>query len=535
MSTKSSLNLTKKIENITDPKNRLFLRVLGLKSLFFFNRIFIEPFSAPSDRRIPLSKTVHLPVLNFVQDEYTYRHGILMPRGFLKSTTITEAKPVWDYLKDHEQRILIANETFDNAKRFLGRIKRHILENELLRYCYPELKVSDEWVRTKRFSSQNIDMPREGNYREPTFDCIGVGGAAQSRHFTSIYLDDIIGKKARDSDVIQRDTRRWYDNVEELLVQPDITNPHASHIFIIGTHWYPGDIYHQIQQGDPRYKWKTVPAEDDSGNPTWPEKMSKEDIARMKSNPRTFVVFYTQYQNDPMKSEITDFKSEWLKTYHFQKTKDNDLAVRYNYFDENNKENERLVPIKELDISATIDPAFTEGSAKDACLTAIVIVGTDFKTNKRIVLEAWGQQISRPKQLYDKVFEFHGVYKPKRWGVEAFGAQKFVVEALREEATRRKTHLPVQELEKDVGANAKEIRIRALAEDFACGDIFIRDDMHELKAEYLRFPMGGLVDILDALSYHKRWWTKIDVDATRHQQNESYHDFLLSRDSVTGY
>ena len=51
-------------------------------------------------------------------------------------------------------------------------------------------------------------------------------------------------------------------------------------------------------------------SEDNQGNPTWPEKLSAKKIADMKADPKQVMVFYAQYQNDPMETELTDFKNE---------------------------------------------------------------------------------------------------------------------------------------------------------------------------------------------------------------------------------
>ncbi len=457
-----------------------------------------------------------------------------MPRYFFKSTTVTEAKPIFDYLHNPNERILIVNETFDNASDMLGHIKEHILSNSLLRYCYPELCVSDTWQRTHRFSSKAIEMPRSGSYKEPTFTCLGVGGAGQSRHYTKIYLDDLIGKNARESVVVRKDTKKWFGDAEQLLVQPDTHLPNASHIYLIGTHWAPHDLYCNIQE-EKRYTWKTIPGEQIDGTPTWPERLSAERIKEYKSTPLSAYIFYTQIQNNPYAmSDITDFDSQWLKYYTLCE-QDGEPAVRYEYTkkikhgDESKLETKvRTIHVSALNIDGVVDPAFST-DAKEACLTAIVIVGTDIKTNKRIVLEAWGRRIGQPSELYNQIFKFHKKYRCRRWGVEAFGPQQFIAKAIREEAEKRKYgFFPLRELKKEVGRDAKDLRIVSLQDEFSRGDIYVREDFSAFMREYQSYPMGETKDILDALGWHKIAfnWSRRNKETLDTGAEERYQSYL---------
>ena len=514
-----------------DKENKELVRQLCLQSLFHFVDMLITPFSIPDKERLDLVDNVHGRMLRFAQDDSIKRKGILMPRYFGKSTFLTEAKPMWDYLRNHNERILICHEVFDMAQKFLGTIKRHLEENYILHYFFPELVLPDSWSRNHRWSSEALDMPRDGVFREPTFWPIGVGGSSQGLHATKCYLDDIFGKKARDSEVVRTDTRRWYGNVNELLVTPDVTNANASHVYLVGTHWGPGDIYCEIQDSDPRYKWLIIPAEDNQGNPTWAEKMSSEEIDRMKADPSDSIIFYTQMQNSPMQSGLTDFDVKWLKYY--TKTQDEEGNPAVEYTDQEKKR--RFVLVKDLTITAIIDPAVSESKAKNTARTAIVIVGVDRETNSKIVLEAWADRISEPKALYKKVFEFHKKYHPRRWGIETFAQQNFILKAIREKSRDVGTHIPISELPKDVGKNAKEIRVRSLQDDFSGGGIYIHESMRDLKAEYLAFPQGSTVDLMDALGYQKGFWTKKKTIKEKAESLKRWAAYKKNVNPITGY
>ena len=102
-----------------------------------------------------------------------------MPRYFLKSTTITEAKPIWDYIRNPEERIGIANEIFRKASEFMSFIRKNFEANEFLHYIHPETKVPDSWMRNNQWSGEGLDLPHKGIYPVPTITCMGVGAASQ--------------------------------------------------------------------------------------------------------------------------------------------------------------------------------------------------------------------------------------------------------------------------------------------------------------------------------------------------------------------
>jgi hypothetical protein len=108
----------------------------------------------------------------------------------------------------------------------------------------------------------------------------------------------------------------------------------------------------------------------------------------MKNDPDRAVVYYTQMQNDPMKSGLTTFRPEWKKFYVWDKNEEGeDLIVWKDQRDE-----QKVCRVKELDISATIDPATVQASMKTACRTAVVVVGVH-RSGAKFVLEAWAKKI----------------------------------------------------------------------------------------------------------------------------------------------
>lgn len=513
-------------------QERLFIRELTYRSLYYFDKIII----GHTGQCHGIKQSVHRAPLDFIQDDSIKRHGLLMPRYFLKSSTVTKSKPIWDWLHDHEERIIVANERYKKAEEFVSFTRKQIESNELLHHIYPETVMSKEWQKKNRWSQGEFDMPREGIYDMPTVKAIGVGAASQGLHGTKIYLDDLIGKKAMMSKVVMQDTFKWFDNSDELLDEPDPTHPNASHVYLIGTHYAPGDLYVRVRNTDKTYKWMKVRAEDENNIPTWPEKLSAERIKWYKAHKP--IVFASQMQNNPTSSGVTDFDEKWLR-YYDKIVVDDKACIAYTYKKKVNEEwveTRRVVQVDKLEKSATIDPGFSEGGIKKTCRTAIVVCGVDPETNKKIVLEAWAERISKPSQLYSKVFEYNEKYRPIRWGVEIYGGQRFVLEALREKAFDKHVHLPIIDLPYDVSKDAKDVRIRSLQDEFASEMIFISADMYDLIGEYLAFPMPTTTnDILDAFAWQKIWWIPLVTAEQIEEEEYADWDMQLNADPITGY
>jgi hypothetical protein len=516
-------------------EKRLFVAELCKRSLYHFVEIVINH-RFPKKKVKPL-QPFHKKILDTIQDDTIKRHGILTPRFFLKSHNITQSKPIWDYIRDHEERIGIVNEIDSRACEFVGFTKGEFEENEFMHYLYPETKMTAEWMRKKTWCSEAIVLPREGNYKDPTIKAFGVGGASQGFHGTRLYLDDIFGRNALLSADIRMKTKAWFGNTDELLVEPDFFAPDGSYIYLIGTHYCLGDIYCTTQEEHKEYVWHIVPAEDEFGNPTWPERLSAEMIQYYKTTKP--LVFYTQMQNDPKESGLSEFREEWLKKYErYTDAETKREWVRYAYTkqkpDGTFETVYRDVEVFALDIMAVIDPAVSEPSIKNTCRTAIMIIGTDPETGKRIMLEAWAKRIGQPSELYAQVFEFQDKYPLMRWGIETFGQQNWVKKGIMERAEVLGRHITISSLNKDVGANAKHIRITSAKDPCSNGDVYIRDSFLDFIAEYKSYPMGDLVDLMDCLGYHALEWNPKPTPGMLADSQERYQDFVSGRGEM-GY
>jgi hypothetical protein len=137
-----------------------------------------------------------------------------------------------------------------------------------------------------------------------------------------------------ESVTVMEGVMRWFDNANELLVNPDPRSQAGSIIDITGTFWSPQDFYVYVLEKYPEYHFSVVPAmkheglEDAGGlhyiqhphqtfgETNYPEhpEFTTEYYKAMMTNPEKEMVFWTQHMNMPSKSTIlTKFEESWIK------------------------------------------------------------------------------------------------------------------------------------------------------------------------------------------------------------------------------
>lgn len=157
----------------------------GLTDLFFFNKFIIE--NRP-DRQKMLVPHVHGEWTEWHKNSKSRIKMILVPRNTFKSTFFTVGWTLQRIAKNRNIRVLIANATLANSRRFLGDIQANIRENEGFKMLYgemydPKLKWNEDEV---------VISGRGLGIREATVTAIGVGGNLVSQHYDIIVADDLV-------------------------------------------------------------------------------------------------------------------------------------------------------------------------------------------------------------------------------------------------------------------------------------------------------------------------------------------------------
>ena len=496
---------------------------------------FVRAVNPPPRGMAPISQRIHKTLCDAYQSG-EHRVAITMPRDWLKSTVFTCWGPIWRYLRDHEERILIAAENEGLAGRFLQRIERQILTNKRLRRIFPELKVIDK-AYTK--SSENVWskseclLPREGLYNEPTFTAIGVQGAAQSGHYTTIHVDDLVGKKCAESALVLESVERWIDNVNELLVAPFVDMPNPSRIFIIGTFWFPGDFlcyvldkykeYHfyitpcrrqdltenvpEAYRDNPRVTWVQHPTvELDESN--WPEQFPTAYYIDMLQNPEKEMIYWSQHMNMPWKSSsFTKFDTTWLRYWHEEVVN----SEVYIVFEKPDGSELDRVAAKEIIFKGIFDPGgFSPDTKlkKGASRNAALVCGQQVGTERKVVRGIYCERFKEPEKMMDGLFALHKAAKPLLWRQEIYGQQRYILEDVKKEARHRGIPFTIIELESDMTKDQKDLAIQALIGPMANGEFWVHRSMKALIAEVQTYPNGATKDLLDCLAQWMKYYGK---------------------------
>ena len=543
--------------------SRQHLRYICDRSLYWFIKIV----GGSVEQGEIITEKLHKPLCDFWQSGN--RRAIFMPRGWLKSTCFTKWGAIWRYLQDNESRILIASENENIASRFLTFIEGQVFSNKMLRWLYPELKViSKEWLGAKlpttgkqpRWSESQCDLPRKGVYSEATITAIGVGGAAQSGHYTDIHIDDLVGKKAMESVTVLEGIFRWQDNTKELLINPNFRDISGSRIKIAGTHWGNGDYGHYVQQEYPEFKWMITPCQRwselkdadtvywhqhpdvEEGESNWPEspRYTTEHYNEMKANPQTAMIYWCQHMNCPqMSSELNKFDKSWLKFFRWEERHDGMYIV---CLDEPEDSKERAFKLTQLPQYGVLDMGgFKETKLiKKGSVNIQMIGGQPRGSIKKFVTWFWAGKLKEPSNFVDRLVEAHEARRPVFWEIEPYGQHEFIRKYLVEETKNRGKNiriLPIKLKQGDISDNAKHNRITNMIPMVANGELYLHESYKHLIGEIVNYPNSLTIDGLDTLGWMRQLhWSvrpKGSADELNRQQEQRRLQALSG--SRTGY
>lgn len=445
----------------------------------------------------------------------------LLPRGHFKSTVITIGGGVQlglpsDDLLDlpvvhtlgTNGRYLICHELAESASAFLLEITGHFLANPTLMALFPECVP----VRGKqRINLAELELPRSQDWKEATYDTMGVGGRSQGYHYNYLKLDDLIGDKARDSKTEMQRAKNWFDNIQSFF-----SSFTEDYLDLVGTRWAFDDLYqHAADQYGVKLLKYIRPAEeviiDADGNkqlvPIFPEQFTTESFEIIKKNK---VVWSAQYANNPAAGG-TLLEQRWKKLY----TWNGHNRILYN---------KTIYNVEEMDRVILIDPAM-EGKA-GFVVTGMASDGMIF------ILEAL-KDSWRPPDLVDLIFQ-----QTDRWQARIVAIEKVLFSGLFEHWLKdamklRGKHFRVEPI--STGGKAKEARVLGLSNYFAAGQIAFHPSQVDLLEEFDTFGATDNYHMLDALAQGPQVWRKGVAKKWLEDKEKAYDSVLKDRHPIGGY
>jgi phage terminase large subunit-like protein len=465
---------------------------------------------------------------------------LLLPRGHYKSTFCTISESIQTALPDllgdqpypwnlgSDVKLLLGHENRESASRFLFEIGEAFLRKPLMLALFPELVPNR---REHRINKWEIELPRSSHHKEPTFDTIGAGGAAQGRHYNRLKLDDLIGEAARDSGVVMERIITWFDNVNSLL-----TRPRFDGWDLVGTRWSFKDVYSHAMEmygiDEPNSIIRCFEPNEfepgalsvyargalENGVPTFPEEFTVDWLNRIRKNPR---VYAAQYANNPRESGLNEFDISWLKYYN--KVGDHHLTVFEG-------DATRKVNVWDLDRCILVDPSM--GERNDSDESGMIVTGTD-QSGNIYILETIKARM-KPPELIEKIFDLHFKWRPRVVSIEDVVFSGIFAYWF-EEKCRDINVFPNVFRYKPGSKRSKRARILGMANYFANGQVYLSEGMNQFRDEYEWFGISDSEHLLDAFAQGPESWrfTKPVEDAFA--EEDLVRKIIDQRDAITGY
>ena len=206
----------------------------------------------------------------------------------------------------------------------------------------------------------------------------------------------------------------------------------------------------------------------DDGTLMFPDKLTREFLESQRKTQGSYI-FAHQYQNEIIPSEDQDFKREWLSYYTELPKRKTTVCV--------------------------IDPAISLD--QDACYTSVVVLDCD-ENNNRYLRIARRMRLTAT-QTVKMIFDVNELVKPNLIGVESVAYQMALLHFIVAESRKRNVSIPLHAIKRGPD-KSKMTRIRSLVPWFEWQRTLVKPGLTDFEEEYMKFPRGSYVDILDALA-----------------------------------
>lgn len=505
-----------------------------------------------------LTERAHLALsLVYERDDLCHRL-VEFPKSHLKTTLGTITKVLHKFAclaingEDLWERIGIGSNTKTNAKRFLRLIRQVPEGNAIFQYFLPELL--PEFSNEEVWNQDEIIFPRIGSYTDPSVDTLGIGGAATSRHYTGFIEDDMLDEETAASTAGTRTAIDLHKYNTSLMVPGAnskfwfLTNEHSWTQYDLNAHIIknePDTLVFSVgaTRGYNRKRSRLVPTyiEDlttpwDDGEGVWTERFGRLELMRRRTTSGARI-HNAVMENDPFDPDVVDFKEKWLRYYEWDHN--GNIRIMPHVHPNEEQIDMEIVPLRDLHVVAAYDPALSVKS--DADRSALVTTGVDPK-NRVFVLDAWARRMD-PKPYMEGILERVVKWQVQRCAVETVLFQKVLYDQLVDrckswnlEHEGDEVYVGVFTEVKPPRGKNKDARIRALiGNSFESGRVYIHRSMSDFIDEYLHFPIGQTVDLLDAFAYTAELWAPGTSEVEIEDYRIAEARYLAGRDAVTGY
>lgn len=546
---------------ISNETKRMALRLNSFANLFYFARVVLRLDKLQTNPDLALN--LHWNMCTAVMKD-GLKEVIEIPRDHYKSTIYSQSFPLWRALpfldsdaealeklgyppiyiewmrRCHNQdvRFLLVSETQQNAVKLGVKLRSHYQNNSIFRALFPEI-IPDASCTWKDDSLHQRRTEAGRQHGEGTFDLIGVGGALQSRHYDGVIEDDLVGKKALNSEAHMEATIEYHQLLVGAMDAQVGNGGRDNDEIVVGNRWSYKDLNSHIRANETYFNFVTHSALGGCcslhpyGTPIFPEAFTVEKLARWRYRLGTRL-FTCQFLNFPINPEQCKFEMKNLRYFKFVRDYSASTGgqMPFHHLTGIKREvastQQRLwrpkiqhkvaegnvvadIFPRTLDRYMIVDP--NHSGKKGRCRNAITVTGVDPETRYIYLLDVWAKSCD-PAQFVETMFRMAVAWKINKIHLETVAAQKYLAYHLRYFIEQHKedipeiAHIRIVDLKYDNAENAKKTRIESLEPIFLRGEFWINEvGMTEFLEEYEAYGnTNGKIDVLDTLGYGPEVW-----------------------------
>lgn len=217
-----------------------------------------------------------------------------------KTSILNVARILFELGQNNDLRFILVGSTSALPEKVGDSVRKYIETSEALHRVFPGLKPSIPW------NSGAFTVQRETQSKDPSVQCVGLGGHILGSRADRIIGDDIVDYENSRTPHRRQEVINWW-NAD--LIGRLTKNGRA---WVLGTAWHPGpenpDLLHWLEQNG--WTTKRYAVLDEKGEPRWPERWPMERIlAFAKANP---LEYRRQLFVEARDESAARFKKEWI-------------------------------------------------------------------------------------------------------------------------------------------------------------------------------------------------------------------------------
>ena len=419
----------------------------------------------------------HLELFDLVEDEEIGKHILRAePREHGKSTVMDLIVVLWWLATKRKHFITLVADTSSQAEGQLHSVIEEIEDNDLLLQDFPHLQPAlDRKRQYVKWTDREIV-----NEAGQVVAAVGAGKSIRGlkrRQYRpdAIIIDDL----ENDENVATKGQR---DKLEKWLLSTLLSlGGKGCDFYYIGTILHHDSVMMRVVKTEkanrefgepPVWNTKIMPAEDEKGNPLWPEMWPRE---RLDARRRVIgsIVYAQEFLNDPSQREGKLFKEEWFMWYPLGKRPDG------------------------LDEYMGIDPSAGEKEQSDYIGIAQVGLDSQGRFFPGRIIET---KITF-KQMVDTLIAMGEHIGPVKIAVETNFFQKVLKQEVDRRNREERRYLPFSEQQTIRDKVTRFLSLSALVE---AGLLWLEENNPEhskLVDQMLEFPDGAHDDLIDAFDF----------------------------------